>query len=184
MNKTGMAEAQRTQHYTTLLGKIDDLSSRQHETFGEEIRCQKGCDSCCRPPDSLFLIEVETLQKGLRGLHEDARVLVKQQLEAYKTNVREMCPMLHEGGCMVYEARPSICRTHGYAIFWREEEKLSWCPLNFTDVTPEKDDAFDIERLNQMLSLVTQLSWPSEEARRDLVEVIEEALGEAEGMER
>ena len=36
-----MDKAQAREHYTSLLGKIEDVGRRQESTFGEEILCQE-----------------------------------------------------------------------------------------------------------------------------------------------
>lgn len=162
--------------YDTLLGKIVDLGERQEAEYGDQIRCGLGCDGCCKPPDSLFLVEAGPLQDAIAALPDEQKATIRAQLEAYETQTREQCPLLLDGGCSVYNARPTICRTHGYALWQREEDTMSWCPLNFTEVTPQKDSAFDLDRLNQMLALITQLTWPQDEGRRDLTQLIHEAL--------
>jgi Fe-S-cluster containining protein len=192
--------------YDTLLEKIATLGQRQLDTFGEQIKCKAGCYSCCRPPDSLFQVEAETLLQGVSLLSESDRAIVTSQLQAYEQHQRELCPLLdvERGGlCLVYTSRPAICRTHGFAMWFRNTEEasdnteeseetdvsedtsptgsFSWCELNFTEVQPTKDDAFDGERLNVMLSLITQLGWPQQPARRPLVETIRAGLATTTG---
>jgi Fe-S-cluster containining protein len=49
----------------------------------------------------------------------------------------ERCPLLHQGVCLLYEARPIICRTHGYPLLTELDGKgtLDHCPLNFKEIT-------------------------------------------------
>ena len=171
------------EQYQRLLVKIEDLVQRQEETYQEDIRCQLGCDSCCRPPDTVFIPEAEIMKEAIRGLSFEQKDRIHKRFTAYSNQEDEMCPLLENGGCSIYEARPVICRTHGYAGWLRGEEgedgEISWCPLNFTEQKPTKDLAFDIERLNVMLSLIARLGWPEHPGRCSLEEVITEGLGES-----
>lgn len=177
------------QHYETLLHKIDDLSQRQLNEYGTEITCKVGCFDCCRPPDSLFRVEVEPLQEAIRALSPQQKQEVEERLQAYEASERELCPLLENGSCSIYEGRPVICRTQGFALWLRQESQesgesedipaeglMNWCSYNFQQKQPTKEDAFDVQRLNVMLSLMTSLHWPPAEARKDLVAVIREAL--------
>ena len=46
--------------------------------------------------------------------------------------------------------RPSICRTQGAPFFI--EGKIDVCPLNFENVNLTKNDALDLERINQLVA--------------------------------
>ena len=171
-----MKEEEVQRNYRALLGKIKEQEEKQLSIYSQEIQCRLGCDSCCRPPDSLFLIEAKNLEEGISKIDKKHKDIIQLQLEEYQAKERELCPILFEGRCLSYENRPSICRTHGYAVWIGEEEKLSWCPLNFQGEKPKKEMAFDIDRLNQMMALITKLAYPDEEGRRPLVEVIRQGL--------
>jgi len=174
--------------YQTLLDKIEELGRRQKARFGEQIRCRRGCYACCHPPDSLFRIEGEALQRVVAALPAGVHALVAAQLDAYEAGQRLLCPLLDEdddGRCLAYDGRPAICRTQGHALWLRHDEDaaaqtgadgaMSWCELNFTEETPTRDDAFDVERLNVMMSLITQLST-QDAPRVGLVPLLREAL--------
>ena len=77
--------------------------------------------------------------------------------------------MLEEDRCIVYEARPTICRTHGAPVQFRQENQLvrDVCPLNFTPSTPDgplplhelpASDLIDLDRLNMLLALTNRLT--------------------------
>lgn len=175
--------------YQALLEKIQDLGQRQDDAFGDQIRCGAGCFACCHPPDSLFQVEAETLEQAVRELPTEMKARIQERLTEYKADPSLLCPLLEDGKCTVYHARPSICRTQGYALFFKDttpsqddapsKGDLSWCELNFTEQQPGRDLAFDVERLNTMLSLVTQLGWPNQPARRFLVETLQQAIESA-----
>ena len=69
------------------------------------------------------------------------------------------CPLLENGRCLLYAARPLICRTHGLPILIREEgqNRVDFCPLNFTGYDSLPGTALiDLERLNQVLVAVNR----------------------------
>lgn len=169
----------KSQHsYQTLIEKIENLGQQQQQEYHDQIRCQKGCFSCCHPPDSLFQIEADTLEQAVATLDQEQKQRIQTRLSAYAADPSLLCPLLEEGQCVVYTDRPTICRTQGYALWFNTDttSTLSWCPLNFTERQPQKQLAFDIERLNTMLSLITQLGWPQQPPRRNLVEIIASGL--------
>jgi Fe-S-cluster containining protein len=166
------------QHYRALLDKIAALGAKQHAAYGEQIRCRVGCFSCCRPPDTLFAIEAQIVADAVRALSPATKEGIRQRLADYEAGERELCPLLEDGRCQIYEARPVICRTHGYAMRLRDDEGdfLSWCELNFDAIAPDPAMAFDVEHLNTVLSVITRLGWPPEEARQALTEILHDAL--------
>lgn len=165
------------QSYQILLQKIRDLGQQQDQIYRDQLHCQKGCFACCHPPDSLFQVEAETLVEGIAQLEPAQKQRIRERLTQYRQDSSLLCPLLEEGACTVYKNRPSICRTQGYALWLKSEvASLSWCPLNFLDAEPEQRWAFDVERLNAMLSLITRLGWPDQPPRRELVEIIESGL--------
>ncbi len=175
-------------HYNSLLRKIKELGQSQDEAYGEQIRCEAGCYHCCHPPDSLFQVEAETLEAAISALSTEQKERIAERLVAYEQDNSLLCPLLENGCCQVYESRPSICRTQGYALSFPQEQHvlqpsetpqtstLSWCQLNFTEQQPNKELAFDVERLNTMLSLITSLGWPEQPPRRDLVPLIRSGI--------
>lgn len=80
------------------------------------------------------------------------------------------CPLLDaEARCVVYSARPIICRSHGVPV--RTGERRDVCPLNFKDApleTIDDDCVLDLEHTNAILSVIDQLMTPGQD-RVDLV---------------
>ncbi len=67
------------------------------------------------------------------------------------------CPLLIDHECILYAARPVICRTHGYPIYIEQEgESLAdFCPKNFRTLKSIPNDAFlNIKQLNTLLIAV------------------------------
>lgn len=53
------------------------------------------------------------------------------------------------GLCIVYQARPLICRSHGLTILI--DGKLDCCPLNYTTAAAPLTHVLDLEKLNTVL---------------------------------
>ena len=72
---------------------------------------------------------------------------------------KQACPLLIDRECVLYPARPIICRTHGYPIYMEKEGKrlVDFCPENFKGISSfPKETMLDIESLNTMLSVINR----------------------------
>lgn len=94
------------------------------------VTCRRGCSSCCTYPVHLSLAEGILVYRGLaeRGRMTPA---FRASLEAHWRQVALLalpvwflagiaCPLLREGECTAYEARPLLCR----ATFSRSRPEL------------------------------------------------------------
>jgi len=73
---------------------------------------------------------------------------------------RERCPLLSHHRCLLYDARPIICRTHGLPIVYDAdgERKSDCCPLNLTDNAPlSGTNVVDLDKLNTLLVAVNSI---------------------------
>jgi Fe-S-cluster containining protein len=68
----------------------------------------------------------------------------------------DACPLLENGRCLLYSARPVICRTHGFPLlFAGREGVIDYCPKNFIGITSFPAAAIiDINRLNTTLAAI------------------------------
>ncbi|MBJ6802520.1 YkgJ family cysteine cluster protein [Geomonas propionica] len=154
------------QNYLALLDRVDEICRRTSETFSAHITCHAGCDACCRHL-SIFAVEAAALAAALRELPTDQAELVRAKARA--AHVDSPCPLLHDGLCLLYHARPIICRTHGLPLLLlREGERaVDFCPENFQGLPSIPGSAvLDLERLNMMLATVNALylqSYPGPE---------------------
>jgi hypothetical protein len=60
------------------------------------------------------------------------------------------CPFLKNEECLIYQARPVICRTHGLPLIPPGSNKPDCCPLNFPDgglLKLKTSDFFDVARV-------------------------------------
>ncbi|MBJ6727830.1 YkgJ family cysteine cluster protein [Geomesophilobacter sediminis] len=145
------------QNYLTLLERVDALCARTATQFADHITCRPGCDSCCRHL-SISAVEAAALVHALRELPEEQAALVREQAQA--ADASSPCPLLHDGLCLIYHARPIICRTHGLPLLIRQDgaARVDFCPDNFQGIDRIPGSAvLDLERLNEMLAAINAL---------------------------
>lgn len=144
-------------NYRALLAKVDELVAVITTKYDEHLACHAGCDSCCRHL-SLSLVEGAALAVALHELPRDQMNHVRER--AGNTAVDDPCPLLENGLCVLYAARPVICRTHGLPILIidGEAKRVDFCPHNFRGVESLPGDAMiDLERLNTTLAAINAL---------------------------
>lgn len=115
-----------------------------------QMSCSTGCSKCCYTDISIFDVEADLIRDYFKGLG----VTQKEDLKRLWTskNNEGACSFLYEEKCSIYSARPIICRTQGVPLHLSTENVLDYCPLNFKDGNPDKNDWLNLERLNTMLS--------------------------------
>ena len=136
-------------NYTDLLARVDAHIERVNRTWGEHIACRKGCDSCCRPL-SLFPVEAFALSRAFDRLEDR----IKEQARKNSRD-QDACPLLMDKTCLVYGARPVICRTHGFPIYMEKEGEamVDFCPENFKGITElPREIMLNIDQLNTLLT--------------------------------
>lgn len=73
---------------------------------------------------------------------------------------RSRCPLLKDDRCLLYHARPIICRTHGLPILYQDgqQRRVDYCPRNdFSGMTLSGSQVVDVETLNSLLVAVNAL---------------------------
>ena len=147
----------RLDNYRDLVFRVDEMCRRIEETLGPEVTCTRGCDGCCRH-FSLFPVEAVALAAALQNLPspEVDRIRVRARASLPDGS----CPLLEEHCCLLYPARPLICRTHGLPLLVNRdgERRVEYCPLNFRGVSSLPGSAvIDLDRLNETLVAVNLL---------------------------
>jgi len=140
-------------NYRNFVAKIDARCGRIVSEMGDSIACRDGCDHCCRHI-SLFPVEALAVALALQKSPPEKSTRIRE-LAASAT--MEKCPLLENGGCLLYEARPIICRTHGLPLLIsREGDKvLDFCPRNFKEVSIFPSHAnLDLDLLNATLAAI------------------------------
>jgi len=171
--------------YQALVAKVGAFTSAAFTRSGSHMACARGCDSCCLVWLSLNQVEAAELQSALSELPASTRARIAERgvreraREAASTRDRDpsasasepaRCAMLEDtGDCAVYERRPLVCRTQGYALRYpagfipaaavrarNPTGEVTHCPLNFTTGAPSREDVLDAERVDQILAIVNQ----------------------------
>ena len=140
-------------NYLALLSRVDAHIKQVQTKYSDEIACKKGCDDCCRFLN-LFPVEAFALSAAFCKMDNSGQDLIMKGLEKGTG-----CPLLIEGQCMLYEARPIICRTHGYPLYFEKdgETLVDFCPKNFKGVSSfPKESLFDLEQLNTLLATINK----------------------------
>lgn len=144
-------------NYRTLVERVDALCRQIETDFRSQIVCRRGCDSCCRHL-SLFWVEGVALAQALENWPAPTAARIRER--ARLSSVDGPCPLLEDGACLLYVARPLICRTHGLPLLVSagEARRLDYCPENFQDIDALPAAAvIDLERLNTTLAAINAL---------------------------
>jgi uncharacterized protein len=136
--------------YLSLRDEADTLCLNLEKKHRKDIRCARGCCSCCMD-FCIFPVEFYSILKGTEG----------RDIRTNNEPSQGACPFLIEGLCLIYESRPLICRTHGLPLLYMGEDEwqMSWCELNFTgkDI-PEfgESNTFPQDRFNSKLYMINK----------------------------
>lgn len=137
--------------YHQLRGEIDNRVDELWEDHHKNMACKKGCDLCCLNFD-VFPVEFDAIKKQVKEEYSD---ILLQEVPA---DTGEKCIFIVDHQCSIYNARPIICRTHGFPLLNMNEAgdqwELSACELNFTDVD---DDYFNEENTYPQDTINSQL---------------------------
>lgn len=141
-------------NYKQLLARTDALCGSIETALGDQITCSAGCSSCCTSI-TIFPVEAAALRNTLEALPEQEAESIRSH--AAQNASGERCPLLSHHLCLLYSARPIICRTHGLPIIYTEEHqrKSDCCPLNMAAVeSVSGSNVVDLDRLNTLLAAV------------------------------
>jgi hypothetical protein len=144
--------------YRQLLARLDAFFERAAARYTEEMRCRPGCDDCCGRDLELHAFEAACLVEAARALQPGARDRIRDRARSCLEDEEAVCPLLEEGRCVVYQARPVICRTHGLALLVPGDGSLSVCPHNFRGAEHiEGECVLDLDPVNRILTTVSAL---------------------------
>lgn len=143
-------------NYRQLRAQVEGLCQRIEREQAAHLACRRGCDGCCRHL-RLFAVEAAALRAALRQQTPQRQALIRTRAAAAAAS--DPCPLLADGACLLYEARPIICRTHGLPLLVDAggTGRVDYCPLNFAGVASLPGDAvIDLERLNTVLVAINR----------------------------
>jgi len=137
--------------YAMLLAHIDTFCMRLTHMHGRNIACAPGCSACCGQVLDLLPVEFYYLQTSARN----------SALQG-PPPAGGICPLLHEGHCLLYDSRPVICRTHGMPLLIEENglQRIDCCPENFKNGalnTLSGDRLLHLERVNLLLVSINHI---------------------------
>ena len=145
-------------NYYQMVARVDALCRGIQDVLSGQITCSEGCSSCCTAI-TLFPVEAAALNAALEALPDAQRAAIRRHVAAHAGG--ERCPLLGNHRCLLYAARPIICRTHGLPIVYTEgsERKVDCCPRNLGEgEQPLSGSAIiDLDRLNTLLVAVNAL---------------------------
>ena len=144
-------------NYRNFLARVDHICREIEVEFASSVACHAGCDGCCRHI-SLFPVEAAALGAALDDIPPEKAVAIRAR--AFGASPDGPCPLLENGLCLLYDARPIICRTHGLPLLTLQGGKrtVDFCPLNFRDITSLPGNAvIDLDRLNTTLAAINAL---------------------------
>lgn len=138
-----------TKKYIDLTDLIQKEFDRNVDKYGDKIKCRKGCSQCCTQIFRITQFDADVIKNHLNTVNTEFKNSLKKKAEDYlrKTTTGDLkavdffseptlpCPALNQdGACMIYEARPVICRRFGPPVYdYKNPGKLFACELNFSD---------------------------------------------------
>lgn len=137
------------QHFTSAMKRSPDA-----------FRCGPGCASCCHRRIEVFAVEAEPIATELAMLaarDPDLRARIRRQADDPEHS--QICPLLVDDRCSVYDARPLICRSHGLPVLVNTDAgpAVSVCPLNFDAQEIPGASILNLEALNAPLAVLAEL---------------------------
>ena len=159
------------ERYETLCRYCDDFFARVFHEFSAQMRCAKGCSSCC------LLETVAPLEAYIIASY------LQPHTHVVRTDTEGQCVFLEQGTCLIYPVRPIICRTHGLPMQYHDRQDYDVCPLNFPDSNLQAIDenyvlnaeliTNNLMRLNLAFCLLTQSSAKAAEAAEKRISCID-----------
>lgn len=145
------------ENYHQLVERADTLCRSIQTALGDRITCAEGCSDCCTSI-TLFPVEAVALNSALNCLPDEIADAIRKHVAEHASG--ERCPLLEHRRCLLYHARPIICRTHGLPILYNhdDERRVDCCPRN--DLGNESlpgSSVIDLERLNALLVAINAL---------------------------
>lgn len=153
--------------YAELRRRVDEKFAEVAAAHAGAMKCASGCHKCCAPGLTVSALEAAVLRDFLRARPElAAAALVNERANPHRG---KRCSFLSAGGeCLIYEARPLVCRSHGIPLQYADpeggnESKLrDVCDLNFVGVDLAElnpGHILNLETVNLLLSLLNQRAF-------------------------
>jgi hypothetical protein len=120
--------------------KVDDFFARVQARYGHDMQCTSGCSDCCVVRLTITTVEAREIHDFVADLSPTSRVGLAANVAASTTACAALDPA---GRCLIYDARPIVCRSHGVPVRMRNPGALpvvEACHRNFTEHGPAAAD--------------------------------------------
>jgi Fe-S-cluster containining protein len=122
--------------YRALVGDVDRFFLRVFARHGDQMQCAAGCSDCCRTRLHITSTEAAALTAHIAAMSPEARDHLAAIARRPVDDHAPRCAALDDDGrCLVYDARPVICRAYGLPIRFPglgTTTVIDACPKNFT----------------------------------------------------
>lgn len=104
----------------TLCDSLETYASEQ----GTPVNCKNGCEWCCHQPIFALSYEMEYLNNFIKTYFDDKlQSEIKSRADSKNNKLKALkesdllnskfpCPLLQNGSCIAYDARPMACRIY------------------------------------------------------------------------
>lgn len=151
-------------HLVQLRARVGEHFERAVERTPDAFRCREGCDACCHARFGVFELEAVPIREQLAHMaKDDPQLRARVRAQADDPAHADRCALLVDGRCSVYDERPLICRSQGLPLL--ADDRVDWCPLNFTDQTPPPPSVLSLDALNAPLVALAS-AWSGPELER------------------
>jgi Fe-S-cluster containining protein len=154
-----------------LSAKVDAFFARVEARHGDDMQCSTGCSDCCHVRLTVTHVEAAAIRAELARWSPDRRAALVANVAAARP---DRCGALDPAGrCLIYAARPIVCRSHGAPIRLRQGSMpvVQACHKNFTRVAPDPDCVLDQETLSALVLAVDQAAASAPERDRPRIDL-------------
>jgi hypothetical protein len=162
--------------YRELTTKVDAFFDRVLARHAEDMQCRSGCSDCCHVRLTVTGVEAAAIRAEIATWPDPRRVALAANVAAAPA---DRCAALDgDGRCLIYAARPIVCRSHGAPIRTTDPSRslpvIQACFRNFTAHGPaaaDPDCIVDQTTLSAML-LAVDRDAGGDGSRVDLAELL------------
>jgi len=113
--------------------EVDAFFDDVHGRYADQMACGVGCSACCKSGIVVTAIESHAITELMSTMSADERVAL---VERAGRDRDESCAALDAAGrCMIYAARPLVCRAHGVPMRQASRLPVVACVKNFDEGT-------------------------------------------------
>jgi hypothetical protein len=126
--------------YRDVASKVDTFFARVQARYASDLQCGSGCSDCCAVRLTVTSVEAAEISRFVAGWSVTRRATLAANVAASTSSCAALDPAGH---CLIYDARPIVCRSHGVPIRMRERRSLpvvEACHRNFTAHGPAAAD--------------------------------------------